>query len=189
MTLNANRYNIKRFKIVWMMIFFCVFSAIVALQSIRFGQFTDSNSIHNSFCSFTLSKMSNTKAFIISFAFLTLAIAFLIGSTFLALPITLMRGFAFFGLAMAFLHNFALITFLILRVAYFAFSSKTIFFTTIFIKFRKRFGFLALGTSFRYDWFSHNVLSLQKNVLVRADRATIALFGSSYCTADWGDFK
>ena len=84
-------------------------------------------------------------------------------------------GFEIFyiTLAMSRLASFSLpIGFLTSFYARFTPIFKAIFSSSLFGKFRQRLGLLAFGTSFRYDFCSHNFLSLQKNVLVRAVRPT-----------------
>lgn len=74
-------------------------------------------------------------------------------------------------------------------MAQFTVITMSIFTRGMLGKFFDRFSLLADSASFGYDLFSHNVLSLTKNVLVRAGKAPIALSGSLYYSKIRGGVK
>lgn len=203
MTFFTNRNYIKPMLrcIIPMVILFCLCGAVTALQSIRFGQSTFLYSICYSMSSLTLFRMSNTILFLVGFIFFAFVITFLLNSAFFALSVALMRGFTFFGLAVSFLNSFAFfsltilflssftfLAFRIFRATSFAIRSMTVFGCTILMKFRQRFDLLAMRTSFRYDFSSHLRFSYKRFWSEPVAIHMVAV-GSSYCTADWGDFK
>ncbi len=157
MTLITNRYNIKpmlRGIAVPVVILLGRFRAIVADFSIRTGQFAISNSVIYSMLSFRLIWMASFETFF-SRAFICFAFC---GSTVTKTALA-MCHFATFCLA---------VFFYFFQVTNFALRFVSTFVTAVFVKFGKLFEVLAFRASFCLNWFSHNILSLQKNVLVRA---------------------
>lgn len=186
MTLNTNRYDIKpifRFVTVPVMILLGRLWAVMAKESINFGQFTFlSCSTHSIFCLFTIwisliiafmSSISN------SFAFFALLVLFLIDLEMLTI------------LLVSFLSSLAsrcsFIFFAIFQPTDFTRIFMAILINTLFVVFSKWLDFLALGTSFRYDFSSHNQLPCSWLRLEPITAHTVP--GSSYYTAGRGDFK
>jgi len=179
MTRDTDRHNIqpKLFVVAFMMmILFCAFSAR-ALQGISTRQLARFNGPLYSIFSFYAFRASNI---------ITLFGFFVCFFTFPALVVTFLGIFVFLCLPMAFVGSFTLcgmsILSLIVRMASLAFNLISIFRSTVFIKFKGGFDLFTNITSFCYNWFSHNVLSLQKNVLVRAGCWHIPAVGSLYYT-------
>ncbi len=108
-----------------------------------------------------------------NFAFSALVVAFISSLSFCALLVSLMASFIFLCL---------LISPTIEFVAVFAPAGIAILRGTSFVKLRNGFNLFASSAGFCYDWFSHLVLSLKKNYLVRAGQGLQSLFGSlHYC--------
>ena len=159
------RQNIKPmlFSVAFMMvIFLCLFRAIITFKRRCFLNLAITNSMFYSLSCLVLFGVSSG---ISGYSFS-------------------MSSFVFFSLAILLSCSFALFCLMIFtdsfQIAYFAISSISTFIFIVFVKLRKLFNLIALRATFCYDCFIHNVLSLQKNVLVRADRALIALYGSFY---------
>ncbi len=143
MTFNTNRNYIKpmfRGIAQVVMILLCLLGTIRALQGISTRQFTDSNSVIYSSFSFLAFGTSNTETFN-CFA---------------------MSSFSFLALMIAFIGCFAFLSFLIFYLmrylARLTIMLKSIFLTSVFVKFRNLFILLTFRTSFRYDFSSHNQL-------------------------------
>ena len=136
MALYANRKDVEPmfgFITKIMMILFSRLKTKITLKCFNFGQFTSAYSVANcrtSLCFFrvvnTIMPRSRTAS---SFASIRLLIMFLV--------------------------SFGLILLRVIIIAYFTITAMTGFFRTVFVKFRKWFGFFALGTSFCYDSFRH----------------------------------
>ena len=159
MTFFTNGQNIKimLWKIAPMVIFFCLFGAVMALQSIGTGQFTVLNSIANDASCFISVGMSSLKALESNFAFFCLAM-------------TLISSFAFLGSGISSLAGFAVYL-------------KTIFCTSILVKFRDRFDLLAFGAAFCFNWFSHSLFPY-KRFRLEPNTRPVLVSGSSYYTGD-----
>ncbi len=176
MARNTSRNDIKPvfgFISQTVVILICLLGAVMAIKITRFWEFIKFNSI-----------TYNTPG--ITFICVFFSTAFLCCSAFFALTVSLRARFSNFSttqtLAILLLRQFCLIAF-----SPFALAKLTLIMTSkfAFVKFCKLRNWLKLlaGTaSFCYDWFRHNVLSSKKNVLVRADRASIALLGLFYYT-------
>ena len=178
MTFFADRNNIKpmfRGIALVVVIYLCLCGAIMTLQGINWRQFASLNGVFYSILCLTSFGMANLKAkcfFSINnftlftltisllrcFTFLALSIAFLISSAFLTLLMTFVCSSAFFSLIIASPCGFAFFALVILFATNFTIRPIAVFCSTVFIKFRQRFDFFAFGTSFRYDFGSHNRL-------------------------------
>ena len=151
MTFNTNRKYIKRFRVIWMMIFLCLRWTITAFQGIRSRQFTISyNYMYGTSCS-ALFRMSKTITFSSSFAFFILSVTFF---SYFAL-------FCFFITKITFtarnLPFFCLLIFLsIFRPTYYTYRPMVVFISCTFVKLRNWFELLARTASFGYDCFRHN---------------------------------
>ncbi len=146
MTRNTNRNNVKPMFgfVTWVMVLLCLF-ATGTLQSIRARYFACSNGVVYSGCRFRA-----LWEVITIFA----TFAFIVFSSFLSLDIFVSR-FSIVDFA-----NFTLTILFSIDVttsfmAYFAISLMTIFLISVFVKFGKRFSFLAGTTTFGYDLHSH----------------------------------
>jgi len=162
MTFNTFGNYIKRLGIIWVVILLCLFVA-GALQSFNSWQSTGGNGIINStYCFDSFGMFRNifeSPPLLSSFIFIALAIASLV---------VLLVIFIFFAFVVASYCNFAFLAFVVCFNAIFALARKTVLSGAVYIELRKCFDLFAFVAAFCYDWFSHNVLSLQKNVLVRA---------------------
>lgn len=154
MTFYTDRNNVQPmfFGIaIVVVIILCLCWTVVALQGIGPRQFAISDSVINSIVSFSASRVSSVVFFKISSSidstFFAVSITFLTDTAFLALSITFLNGLAFLGLTIKFLAGFTSMV-------------KSIFSTTIFMKFRDRFNLFAFVTSFCYDCFRHSRFSL-----------------------------
>jgi len=182
MTFYANRNNIEvifRCIAVVMMPMLCLRRTIMALQGINTRQFIGCNSVIG-LPMVWMDDIEMLIAFFLDiFAFFALPISFLV---------SFIYHLAFFALppflTCLTVYKFTSFSFLIVRyknfLARFTISIKSIIFIPIFVKLRQRFELFALGASFCFNWFSHNVLSLQKNVLIRAGFWHIPAVGSIY---------
>ena len=139
MTRNTQRYNIKRLRIVWMMILLCLFTART-VKSFNRMQFTELNSLLNGIVGFKSVGVFSS----------------LFGSF---LP---MSSFTLFGLIVSFLVSFALVAFSVSFVASFALGLQAVFCRTVLTKFRNRFNFLAIVASFCFNSFRHGFLQHRK---------------------------
>lgn len=123
-----------------MMILLCLCGAVMALQGINSGQFTNGNSIVHSSMS-------------VSYFWMTTIIAFYTSGesnfTFWTLPIFLYCCFALFCLV---------IYAVSFQVADFAIRSIAVSFVKVFVKLRKLFEVLAFRASFCLNCFSHSFL-------------------------------
>ncbi len=191
MTLYAYRNNIEPmlfFVALPVMILMRLFRAIMAQFSIRAWQFFGSNSVVHGVPGFNY-------IWVLCFITLLCFFSFFCFSIFISCFVKNNFTFGCFSvfLTSSAMNNFAFRCFLKIVLnsftTSFAICLKSIIYASIFIKISNWFDLLAMRTSFCFNWFSHYVLSLSKNVLVRADRTPIALFGSSYYIADWGSFK
>lgn len=190
MTFCTGRNNVKpTFRLVTfvVVVMLCLGGAIMALQSVRAGQFARYNSIIHGISGFGVFRMSNTMVFITGS---------LSSFTFLASSITFNRGFPFFCCSetsrMFATYFFAplclVIFFRISRTARFAFTEVSIFHPFINVKFRERLDFFAFGTSFGYDLLRHNQL-LNSWLCSEPNTRPILVSGSLYCTQIKGDVK
>lgn len=157
MTFFADWHNIKpmfQFVSVPMVVLLGGLRTVMTQFSIGSGQLTVSYSVIYSILCLAVLGMAVTSIFVL----LALFISFFSNLTFFC--------FSIFSL--------------IFQMASLAFGFKIVFISKVFVKFRKSFCLFANSAGFCFNWFSHNVLSLQKNVLVRADRIPIILLGSFY---------
>jgi hypothetical protein len=165
MTYSTDRDDIQRFRIVRMMVLFCVFSTICALELFNRFQFSCSNCITNntiSVPSFWMSFVVKTSCFSIYFF------------PFFTLMIFLTTYFIFFNMfkVMQFAANFMTGLALILQ------SSALRF---VFVKFRLGFNLFAFRTGFCYNRVRHNLLQYSKFCL-ESVRDYISLIDSFYYT-------
>ncbi len=189
MTFNTDRYNVK--PMPWgiampMVIILSLCGAVMALQAIGSGQFASSNGLPNSFAGTNFVRMTLYVASLCCFAFFCFGVFAGLNSssysTKLALRITPFCNLAFFALFIAFQYNFAfvclVIVFLGFGEAYFAIVAKPILSTTVFVKFRDRLSFFAMGTSFCYDLLRHGFFLSKKSCLEPV--AALTAVGSFY---------
>ena len=152
-----------------MMVLFRRVGTICALQRIRPGQFPDSNCIvHGNPGKYVVRmKFLDLKIFFPHrvLAFFALVISFMCLFTFCALFIPFLSLFEFLALGISFYGLFTFCTLaiepLVGYIAVFALIFMTILFLSIFVEFGKRLDFFAMGTSFGYDWFKHDLWSLK----------------------------
>lgn len=137
-----------------MMILFCLFWAIRALQSRYWSQFAISNSITQGNLCFRSFRMILLISLSSGFAFFCFDI---FPASFTSIY------FNFFILTVAFISSFAFsdspILFTGVATADFTLIMMAVFCITALIKFRNWFGLLASATSFRYDYLRHNRFS------------------------------
>lgn len=153
MTTFTNRFDLKWFGIIRMMILLCLFWAIFTLQSIGVRYFASNDSITN-----------NISSFVTIGIFLPMAITckIIYYFTCITLLVSIMDNFGFCRIPISFSDNFAIVRFSILscvfNATYSAFITIAIFRFLVFIKLRNWLNFFALGTFFRYDFNNHNQL-------------------------------
>ncbi len=179
MTRNADRNNIKPvlFSIAFVMVvLFCLFGTIMAKQSIRAGQFAEFKGIFYSIVCFLFLGVLEIISLSCVFAFICLGMTFFSSPTFIAICITLFCSLAFFASLILLYIEFY--TGLALRL-------KTIFISTLFVKFRKRFGLLALPAPSGYDCIRHNCFSSKQFCL---EPIVPAKQGYSACSIITGQF-
>ena len=194
MTFSTNSNHVKpmsRF-ITGVVILLCLFIAIMTFKVFCFRYFAISNSITYSNSRPVAFRIANAMAFmsdsLSDFTFLALTITFSSSFAFFALFIKFSSSFIFFCLAImsfSFLMSnfpfFCLGIFLVLFLfTVFTIILMTVRLSPIFVKLRKRLNLLASTTVFCLNNLSHNVLSLQKNVLVRAEYWYVPAIGSLY---------
>ncbi len=190
MTLPTNRNNVEpmlRF-IAGMMVILCLCGAVMAFQGVLAGQFAGFNSFIYSTSGLLAFRMFNIISFLSLLAFIALLITIFHCPAFLRLFITPFRCLKSFCLASPFSSRFTfgcfMIFLLVLFIADFALILTTIFGLRVLRKFQDRFNLFANVTGFCFNRFSHLILSLQKNYLVRAGCWHLPAVGSLYCISN-----
>ncbi len=167
MTFNTYRLDIKPmlWRVAGMVILFCLFGAIFALQGVWMGHFTRTNSITNSTSGLTFFREFNP--------------------LFNSYPD--LSSFRFFAFFIAFSGRFANFCLQVISIIFImtclTVIMMSIFPRFLFVKLRKGFNFFAFGALFCYDWFRHSFF-LTKRLCFRTVQ-TQYLCGFSNCT-QWG---
>jgi len=186
MTFWANRNYIQQ--VLWciavpMMILVCWMFSIMAFQGIRPRQLAGSNCLSYGLLCFNLfgkfqvillvaTPMGGLALFFLLVAFIKRSVnrLALFGLSIMFL-VVFMINFAFRGFA---------VFFTILHSAYFAIAGMAVFLRAVFMKFRKRFNFLASRTFFWYGCFRHLLLLVRSKCLEPVARYALVVGSSNY---------
>ena len=184
----TNRNNIEPMLrlVAWMMVLFCLVSAIMTFQGTCSNQFASCNSISNSIACFrafwkTIVMFHGVlcENFFPAFAFV---IIFNSNFPLFGMPVLCsshsMALFAYFRFAPLFA---------IFILTYFAFILTLIFEYLAFMKLRKWFNLFATRTGFRYDCFRHGLFLYKRLCLGRLQASPV--FGSVYYTVNKGNVE
>ena len=161
MTFNAQRDNIKRLRVIWVVVFLCLF-ATGALEGIYGREFTVSDSIAYD---------------VVGLSFFGIVLV-------VFLTIFIMRCPAPLGLHVSFLNSYSFVAKTILSMANLTVARIACFLRAILVKFRNWFSFLAMVALFRYDGLKHDRFSL--NGCVFKPSQTQYLCGFSYYQRNLG---
>ena len=198
MTNTTHWNNIKpmlRCIALMVMVFLCLYGAVIAFQSIKSGQFANSNSsVYNTSCSNFIGieyvilfvRLPALFRFVIPFETISLGnfsfFCFYVFSTGSFIYLFSLLGFGIFLITLP-VCLFALLSsailFLVQGPAFFAPGLKAFFSRRLFIKIRNGFKCLALSTILGYDCCSHSCF-LSKRVWLEPVGSTILPIGSLY---------
>ena len=198
MTSTAQRNNIKRLRVIWVVVLFCWFTTR-AFQTIWTRNFSSFNCVVYSFASFSafrkrifciispfgkfagftfistffsrLTSFALTIASCSSLTFFALAVAFTSNLTFFALPVLIYLCFS--GFCLPILRSVFLFTI-------FTLTSETVFGGRFLIKIIGWLNFFAMTASFCYDCLRHGFFLINKLCLEPSTARTVV--GSSYYT-------
>ena len=201
MTFNTNGYDIKRLRIVRMVIVLCLFSAR-AFKSAWVWQSARRNGVINNIIGFDFSRVTKstlcTFASMFCFAFFAMAVlnlrlldhglisiclSILRNSifAFFAIAVPFITSLTFFALAKLFLVSLVSCALIVCSLTILTTCLKSISRRTVFVIFRGRFYFFAMTASFCYDCLRHGFFLIKKLCLEPVARYTLAV-GSLYYT-------